>query len=42
MIPDPDYWIAALAVQHRIRLVTTDAHFEHFDELQPWLVRVSA
>ena len=42
MIPDPDYWIAALAVQHRMRLVTTDSHFECFDELQPWLVRVSA
>ena len=40
IIPDPDYWIAALAVQHRVRLVTTDAHFGGFDELQPWLIRV--
>lgn len=40
MIPDPDYWIAALAVHHRVRLLTTDSHFEHFEELQPWLIRV--
>src|SRR5688572_9005908 len=30
-IPDNDLWIAAIAVQHAVRLVTRDAHFQHVD-----------
>lgn len=40
LMPEADFWIAALAVQHRVRLVTMDAHFEHFPDLEPWLIRV--
>jgi len=40
-MPDADFWIAALAVQHRMRLLTMDAHFERFPDLQPWLMRIS-
>lgn len=39
-IPDADFWIAAIAVQHRMRLLTMDAHFERFPGLQPWLMRI--
>ena len=39
-MPDADFWIAALAVQHRMRLLTMDAHFERFPDLQPWLIRI--
>ena len=40
-MPDADFWIAAIAVQHRMRLLTMDAHFERFPDLQPWLMRIS-
>ena len=40
-MPDADYWIAALAIQHRLRLVTMDAHFELFPEFKPWLIRIA-
>ena len=39
-MPDADFWIAAIAVQHRMRLLTMDAHFERFPDLQPWLMRI--
>jgi len=39
-MPDADFWIAAIAVQHRMRLLTMDAHFERFPDLQPWLIRI--
>ena len=39
-MPDVDFWIAAIAVQHRLRLLTMDAHFERFPDLQPWLMRI--
>lgn len=32
-IPANDLWIAALALQHDLRLVTRDAHFEHLPQL---------
>jgi tRNA(fMet)-specific endonuclease VapC len=37
-IPENDIWIAALAMQHRLTLITRDAHFEHIDGLprQSW------
>lgn len=40
VLPDADLWIAALAVQHRLRLVTMDSHFELLPELRPWLIRL--
>ena len=41
ILPDADFWIAALALQHRLRLVTMDAHFELLPELRPALIRIS-
>ena len=41
VMPDADFWIAALAIQHRLRLVTMDAHFDLLPDLRPWLIRVS-
>lgn len=32
-IPDPDYWIAAHAIEERIPLVSTDKHFENIPEI---------
>ncbi|MGN6591923.1 MAG: type II toxin-antitoxin system VapC family toxin [Terriglobales bacterium] len=32
-IPDNDLWIAALALQHGLRLVTRDAHFSKIPQL---------
>jgi predicted nucleic acid-binding protein len=32
-IPTNDVWIAALAVQHRLRLYSRDAHFDHLPQL---------
>jgi len=32
-IPENDLWIAALCVEHQVRLVTLDAHFDAVDEL---------
>jgi len=32
-IPDNDVWIAALAMQHGLRLFTKDRHFDLIDEL---------
>ena len=33
-IPDNDVWIAALALQHRLRLFTKDNHFKEVDGLE--------
>ena len=33
-IPEHDVWIAAVAVQHDLTLVTRDAHFSNIDGLQ--------
>lgn len=33
-LPENDVWIAALAVQHSLVLVTRDAHFQEVDGLQ--------
>ena len=32
-IPQNDMWIAALAIQHRLTLLTRDGHFSHVDGL---------
>lgn len=32
-LPDPDYWIAAHALENRFPLLTTDRHFEHFTDV---------
>lgn len=32
-IPENDYWIAAIALQHNLTLLTRDAHFGEVDEL---------
>jgi tRNA(fMet)-specific endonuclease VapC len=34
-IPDNDIWIAAVAIQHGLTLVSRDEHFNHIDELKP-------
>ena len=33
-IPDDDLWIAAIAMQHGLILVTRDAHFDEVESLQ--------
>ncbi len=33
-IPDNDIWIAAIAMQHGLTLVTRDAHFDEVESLQ--------
>jgi len=33
-IPENDIWIAALAVEHDLTLVTRDEHFKNIDELK--------
>ena len=33
-IPENDIWIAALAQQHQLPLVTQDQHFNHVNDLQ--------
>jgi predicted nucleic acid-binding protein len=33
-LPDPDYWIAAHAIEERLALATTDRHFEMISELE--------
>ncbi|HFE66754.1 MAG TPA: PIN domain-containing protein, partial [Chloroflexi bacterium] len=32
-IPENDIWIAALAIEHELTLVTRDAHFEEIEQL---------
>ena len=32
-LPDPDYWIAAHALENRLPLVSTDRDFEHIPDL---------
>ena len=34
LIPDNDIWIAAIALQHDLILVTRDAHFDEVESLQ--------
>ena len=33
-LPENDIWIAALALQHKLLLVTRDAHFQNVENLQ--------
>jgi tRNA(fMet)-specific endonuclease VapC len=37
-LPENDVWIAALALQHNLTLITRDAHFQHVESLSltPW------
>jgi tRNA(fMet)-specific endonuclease VapC len=35
MIPANDLWVAAIAVQHNLMLLTSDAHFDHVAGLNP-------
>lgn len=37
-LPDPDYWIAAHALQNQLRLITTDSDFEHIPDLEIHLI----
>lgn len=32
-VPDNDIWIAALALQHNLTLITRDQHFQHIPQL---------
>ncbi len=34
LIPDNDIWIAAIALQHNLVLVTRDAHFDEIESLE--------
>ena len=40
-LPDPDYWIAAHAIEERVAIVSTDKHFQLVPELQVHLVPLS-
>ncbi len=40
-LPDPDYWIAAHAIEERIPIVSTDKHFKLVPELSVHLVQIS-
>jgi tRNA(fMet)-specific endonuclease VapC len=33
-LPENDIWIAALALQHNLTLVTRDAHFQEVEHLK--------
>lgn len=35
-LPENDIWIAALALQHDLRLITRDAHFQEIEGLK-WI-----
>ena len=37
-LPDPDYWIAAHALEHQIPLFSTDSHFTHIPDLTLHLI----
>ncbi len=37
-IPENDVWIAAVALQHDLVLLTRDKHFELVDKLQRWVL----
>ena len=39
-LPDPDYWIAAHALQHHVPLLTTDTDFKSVPGLQIHLIKV--
>lgn len=38
VLPDPDFWIAAHAIQQNIPLASTDTDFERFDEVRLFLL----
>jgi predicted nucleic acid-binding protein len=37
-LPDPDYWVAAHAIEERLAVVSTDKHFKLVPELKVYLV----
>ena len=39
-LPDPDYWIAAHALQNNLRLITTDTDFQHIHDLEIHLIKL--
>ena len=39
-LPDPDFWIAAHALQNRLPLITTDTDFEHIPDLKFHRIRI--
>ena len=39
-LPDPDYWIAAHALQNHLRLITTDTDFQHIPDLEIHLIKL--
>jgi predicted nucleic acid-binding protein len=39
-LPDPDYWIAAHALQNHLWLITTDTDFQYISGLQVHLIKV--
>jgi predicted nucleic acid-binding protein len=40
ILPDPDYWIAAHALEKRLRLITTDTDFQHIPGLEIHLIKI--
>ena len=40
-LPDPDYWIAAHAIEERMPIVSTDHHFKLIPEVSIHLVPIS-
>jgi predicted nucleic acid-binding protein len=40
-LPDPDYWIAAHAIEERMPIVSTDNHFKLIPEVSTHLVPIS-
>jgi tRNA(fMet)-specific endonuclease VapC len=38
-LPDPDYWIAAHALQNHLPLITTDSDFKHIPDLDLHLIK---
>ncbi len=40
-LPDPDYWIAAHAIEERMPIVSTDSHFKLIVEVSVYLVPIS-
>lgn len=38
-LPDPDYWVAAHAIQQNLPVLTTDAHFRFIPDVRVHLIR---
>jgi tRNA(fMet)-specific endonuclease VapC len=33
LVPENDIWIASIAAQHKLAVISRDAHFRHFDSI---------